>query len=197
MRESGWGFPHSGNPVYQELALESACLPQPKPITIRALGASEWEVFKDFRLHALKIAPGVFASSYDDAMTRSPEEWQLLVSGPTHQVFGLFELSRLIGITAVFASREDPSGQTAMLAMSFLSSEYRGRGLSRLFYEARLDWIRMRPQFKRVVVSHRASNEASRRANRKFGFVETGRGPRVWPDGTMEDEIFYELWVST
>ncbi len=167
-----------------------------EPVTIRALDPAEWEIFRDFRLQALRAAPGVFASSYEAEVTRTPGEWQLEMKGPDHQVFGLFDGEQIIGITAAFTWREDPSGQTALLAMSFIRPEYRGRGLSRLLYEARLDWIRARPQFKRVVVFHRESNGASRRANQRHGFRRTGRRSHVWPDGTAEDEIFYELRIA-
>ena len=164
-------------------------------ITIRPFDPNEWPLFKEFRLQALEAAPGVFATSYEEAAARSPQEWQATINGHDHEVFGLFDGESLIGITAVFTSRDDPSGQTAILAMSFILPEYRGRGLSRLFYEVRIEWIRRQPQFKRVIVSHRASNEASRRANQHYGFVATGRKPHVWPDGETEDEITYELVI--
>jgi RimJ/RimL family protein N-acetyltransferase len=166
-------------------------------IIIRALECSEWVAFRDFRLQALAAHPGVFGAAYATEVTKKPEEWQSTVGGPANQAFGLFDLERLIGITAAFAWREDPSGNTAVLAMSFILPEYRGRGLSRLLYETRLDWIRSRPQFTRIVVSHRASNEASRRAIERHGFRVTHRAPRVWPDGTTEDQIFYELSIPT
>ena len=128
-------------------------------------------------------------------MSRRPEQWQETIRGQSHQAFGLFDGHRLIGMVASFTWRNDPTGQTAVLAMSFILPENRGRGLSRLLYEARLDWIRAQPQFTRVVVSHRASNEASRRANQRHGFRLTGREPHTWPDGTTEDEIWYELRI--
>jgi RimJ/RimL family protein N-acetyltransferase len=165
------------------------------PITIRPFDPNEWPLFKEFRLQALKAAPGVFATSYEEAAARSPQEWQETIRGSAHQTFGLFDGERLIGITAAFTWRDDPSGQTAILAMSFILPEYRGRGLSRLFYEARLNWIRAQPQFRRVIVSHRASNEVSRRANQRYGFVVTGRTQHQWPDGETEDEIMYELSI--
>ncbi len=77
--------------------------------------------------------------------------------------------------------------------MSYLLPEYRGRGLSRLFYEARLRWIVEQERFERVVVSHRRSNEPSKRANERFGFVMTGTARTTWPDGTDDDELLYEL----
>jgi RimJ/RimL family protein N-acetyltransferase len=135
----------------------------------------------------------MFAGSLSEHEQDPPEHWQDTISGLGNQVFGLFDGDLLIGITAVFADRNDPTGKTALLAMSFILPPYRGRGFSRLLYEARLDWIRVRPQFERVVVSHRASNEASRRANQRYGFIPMSRSAHQWPDGTNEDEVFYEL----
>jgi RimJ/RimL family protein N-acetyltransferase len=146
-------------------------------IVIRPFDRLEWDIFKSLRLQALRDEPGVFAATYDSAAALSPEEWQDTIQGPGHQVFGLFDGARLIGITAAFTWQEDPSGETALLAMSFIIPEYRGRGLSRLLYQARLDWIRAHSQFKRVVVFHRESNETSRRAIHRHGFsaVRPGR----------------------
>lgn len=165
-------------------------------VTIRALERFEWEAFRDFRLSSLKASPGVFSFSYDQATAQSPEDWQAAVKGEDHQVFGLFDDERLVGITGAFTYEGDPTGRTAMLVMSFILPSHRGRGLSRMFYEARLDWIRAQPQFRRVVVSHRKFNELSRRANQRHGFEQTKSVPHTWPDGETEDEVFYELEIS-
>jgi len=61
---------------------------------------------------------------------------------------------------------------------------------------ARLAWIRSQGVLRRIIVSHRASNEVSRRAIERHGFLPTRSAPRTWPDGTVEDELFYELRIS-
>jgi RimJ/RimL family protein N-acetyltransferase len=157
-------------------------------IHIRPLDASEWPAFKTFRLGALKAAPGMFATSYDEAAARSPEAWQANIAGPCHQVFGLFDGTHLIGITGVFGRAD-----TAFLVMSFILPAYRKRGLSAMLYQARLDWIRARGKFKRAVTTIRASNEVSQRVCRAFGFTCIGREARTWPDGSTEDELISEL----
>jgi len=165
-------------------------------ITLRPLTKAEWVMVKDLRLHALKTEPGVFVSSFDSEVIRSARQWQETIHGADHQVFGLFDRERLIGLTAVFTSLDDPSGQTALLAYSFINPRYRGLGLSRLLYKGRLNWIKSRPKFKRIVVSHRASNERSRRAILRHGFVLSGKSKRAWPDGTAEWELFYEMNIA-
>ncbi len=164
-------------------------------ISIRALDKSEWEAFRDFRLASLKATPGVFGIHYEVAASQSAQDWQSLIKGTDHQVFGLFDADRLIGITGVFPYNADSTGQTAQLVMSFILPDYRGRGLSSMLYDARLRWIRAQPQYQRAIVSHRKSNDVSRRANQRHGFIQTKVAPHTWPDGVTEDEVFYELCV--
>jgi RimJ/RimL family protein N-acetyltransferase len=166
-------------------------------MTLRPLTESDWAALRRIRLHALQTEPGVYSSTYDLECEKTGEDWRWLAVGDErHQLFGLFEGETIAGITAVFADRDDPSGQTAVLAMSYISPAHRGQGLSRSFYEARLNWIRSKPQFTRVRVSHRRSNDASRRANQRFGFREIGTRETAWPDGGVEEEVRYEMAIE-
>jgi RimJ/RimL family protein N-acetyltransferase len=164
-----------------------------KYITIRALDSGEWDILRAMRLHALKTEPGVFLGAYEDEVKNTEERWKDWLSQDRKCVFGLFDGQNLVGITGVFTSRHDPSGQTAVLGTSYILPVYRGQGYSRLLYQARLDWVAMQPQIRRVVVSHRETNESSRRANQAFGFRRTHVETITWPDGTTGDEICYEL----
>src|ERR1700690_3934146 len=94
-------------------------------IAIRALDRSEWETFRDLRLAALKESPAPYFTVYEEVANWSADAWQDAIRGPGHQVFGLFDRNQLIGITAVFTDREDPAGQTALLAMSYIKPAYR------------------------------------------------------------------------
>jgi RimJ/RimL family protein N-acetyltransferase len=163
------------------------------PITIRPLTASEWRALREIRLFALQTEPGVFFASYDGELGLPDAEWQRRIAGDGCIIFGLFAGNDLIGITGVVADRDDPTGETAVLVMSYIRPAYRGRGLTALLYEARLKWIASQPRFTRTIVSHRASNEASARAVRRHGFTLIDRVPRAWPDGATEDEVRYRL----
>ena len=166
-------------------------------VIVRRLSSEDWKPFRDLRLHALATEPGLFCSTYASEAENTEDDWRELLGGDDRRIFGLFDGERLVGITAAFTWREDPTRETAVLAMSFIAPEYRGAGLARLLYEARLEWIRSVRRFRKVVVSHRASNEPSRRANQRHGFVLVDRAPRTWPDGTTDDELIYALELST
>ncbi len=164
---------------------------------MRPLERSDWRALKDLRLHALRTEPGVFFSSHEREVGAADDVWQDLAAGAGGlQVFGAFDGAVLVGITGVFPHRDDPTGATAALGMTYLRPDYRRRGLSALFYETRLRWIREQPRFTRVAVSHRRSNEASRRAIERARFVRLGALSRTWPDGGVEDELQYELRLA-
>jgi RimJ/RimL family protein N-acetyltransferase len=165
------------------------------PYNIRALGVGDLDAFREMRLRALREHTGFFGVHPDEAEASPDSYWEETLDGRGKQVFGLFDGDRMIGITAVFTDREDPSGETAVLAMSYINPAYRGRHLSRLLYQARIDWAKAQPQFKRIVVSHRADNESSRRANQAFGFVYTGSKEKQWPDGTVALDDCYEMRI--
>jgi RimJ/RimL family protein N-acetyltransferase len=165
-------------------------------ITIRTFAPPEWTLFREFRLAALYAAPGVFSSAFESEQAAPDSYWRAMLTDPTAGVFGLFDDGSLVGLTAVFTARTDPHRQTAVLAMSFILPEYRGQGLSAMLYDARLDWVRTRPGFRRVIVGHRLSNDVSRRANQRHGFQLIDRTSRVWPDGVEEDELTYELRLA-
>lgn len=168
----------------------------PEDVTIRSLIESDWEALREIRLCALRTEPGVFFRSYEEEVDKSDDEWKAWARGGESQMFGLFDGERLVGITGAAPLREDPTGATAVLVATYILPEYRGRRLTSLIFDARLRWIRRQPQFTRVVVSHRRSNEPSGRAIRRHGFVETTTRSRTWPDGVADDEICYEMKLT-
>jgi RimJ/RimL family protein N-acetyltransferase len=165
-------------------------------MTIRPLCEADWEALREIRLLALRTEPGVFFAAYADEAALPDERWRTLARGGDFAIFGLFDAERLVGITGAFVHRDDPSGSTAVLGMSYLFPEYRGRGFASLYYETRLAWIRNQPRFARVAVSHRHSNERSGRAIARHGFRKVGVTSRSWPDGAVEDEVNYELLLT-
>ena len=162
-------------------------------IEVRQLHPDDWQRYRDIRLEALATEPGVYVASHAEAVVRPESAWRERLVSEDGAVFGLFDDDVLVGLTGVLRDSTDCSGKTAVLVMSFIAPAYRRRGLATMFYDARLAWLRRHPRFTRVVVSHRRSNEASRRANHRHGFAFTHAESRTWPDGAHEDELHYEL----
>jgi RimJ/RimL family protein N-acetyltransferase len=163
-------------------------------VALRELTAADWRALRALRLHALQSEPGLFFTPYAIEVDHDEAWWIALAGGDaTHQLFGFFDADRLVGMSGVFRDRDDPSGRTAVLGMSYIMPEYRGTGLVARLYAARLAWARAHPEFMRAIVGHRRSNEPSRRAIARSGFVSTGTRPHHWPDGSDEDYVAYEM----
>ncbi len=167
-------------------------------ITVRKFRPDEWQAYKEIRLLALRTEPHFFSRKYEDEAAVPDQEWEDDLASADLGVFGVFDGDKVIGMTGVIMKDKlDPSMQTAALWGSWIDPVYRGRGISHEMYRARIAWAREHKTARRVIVSHRASNEPSKRANQKHGFVYTHtEKDTVWPDGLMEDQVFYELIVK-
>jgi RimJ/RimL family protein N-acetyltransferase len=155
---------------------------------IRQLGIRDKEVYKNIRLEALQTEPAVFCSTYKREAAFREEEWLTRLNGSNSAAFGLYYDNSLIGITGVVISRP---GEGTFVA-SYIRKEHRGRGLSAMLYQARLDWAQVR-NLEHIIVSHRKSNLASRAANQRFGFRYTHEEMMTWPDGIEEANVYYCL----
>ncbi len=159
--------------------------------SIRLFTPDEWPLYKTVRLKALRSDPKVFGSSFAREEPRPEAEWRQALERKDMGVFGVFDGEQVIGMTGVVIDKDDAG--IAKLWGSWLEPLWRSKGVSEDMYRARIDWAREHETAKKIVVAHRASNIASKKANQKHGFVMTGSAPHLWHDGVTEDEIFYEL----
>ena len=165
-------------------------------ITIRQLTENEWLEFSRIRLQALLTDPRVFSSNYEKESQMTEAEWRERLRAKNNAIFLLYKDETAVGITCVSIDRDDPTKQTALFWGSWLAPDLRGKGLSELMYRTRIDWAKQQPTVGKIVVSHRATNIASKFANQKHGFIFTYKNEKVWTDGAIEDEIFYELKIK-
>lgn len=164
--------------------------------SIRQLNESDWHEFSRIRLKALKTDPEVFGSNYEAESKWTEADWKNRLQSKDSAVFMIYDDETPIGMTGVSFWREDVTNRTAIFWGSWLEPEFRRKGLSDLMYRARFDWVITRPTIERIIISHRASNVASKCANQKHGFVFTRTHEKVWADGETENEVCYELRIS-
>jgi RimJ/RimL family protein N-acetyltransferase len=165
-------------------------------IFIKQLTENDWREFSQIRLKALQTDPLVFGSNYEKESQMTEAEWRSRLQAKDNAIFLIYEKETPIGMTAVSVDRNDPTKKTALFWGSWLAPHFRGKGLSKLMYQARINWAKEQPTVEKIIVSHRASNLASKSANQKHGFVLTHKNEKVWTDGATEDEIFYELEIK-
>jgi len=161
-------------------------------IAVRRLGPADWIPNREIRLEALTEFPGNYFTSLAEAEARSDAKWREMLADPKMAIFGLYDSDALAGLTAIYIANDDPTGKTAGFAMSYIRPAWRGQGHAATLHKARLDWARANGM-TRIIVSHRASNEPSRKAIERSGFTRTGAVLHLWPDGVEEDNVEYEM----
>lgn len=161
-------------------------------IYVRKLEKEDWADFRSLRIEAVKENPHYYLDSPSNAEARSSDHWIRSIENPEGSIFGLFDEAEIIGLAAAFRMAGEFS-DAVKFTMGYIRPAYRGLGLSVLLYDARFDWARAQEGIVRVIVSHREGNEASRAANRKFGFLPYDSGEIVYGDGSRGIDIRYEL----
>jgi RimJ/RimL family protein N-acetyltransferase len=161
--------------------------------TIRQFTPEDLSAYKALRLEALQVEHGTFGNGYEMESKFTDEQWLARLTNPASAIFGLYHGEKLIGITGINVRETDKPGD-AYMTHSYIKKEYRGRKLSRMLYEIRFAWAK-EYGIKRLIIGHKKSNLASQAANQHFGFKYTHSNPRTWADGSVEDDMQYELWL--
>ncbi|MEK7801434.1 MAG: GNAT family protein [Pseudomonadota bacterium] len=165
-------------------------------IQIKRLTENDWEVFRAIRLEALQTNPSVFLKSYEIECKQPASHWMNTLQNHNVAVFALYEGDAVIGLTGAFRVREGAQ-DSVNFGMSFLRPAYRRRGLSTLFYEARINWAKEQAGVNHIDVSHRAGNDASCAAILKFGFTLSNIETIDYPDSTQDKTYRYKLALDT
>lgn len=160
---------------------------------VKKLGFEDWQSYRALRLEALSLHENVYGGSFRDEAAWKDSQWQEMFANGKFAFFGLYADKELVGIGAVFQDRADKTGRTALLAAGYVREDYRGHGYSSLLYEARIDWIVNSGHYDLIAVGHKAGNEASRRANQRFGFNYVGQEVKNWGDGSSGVIHNYEM----
>ena len=154
---------------------------------IRLLLENEAHLYKSMRLEAIQKEPSLFRCSIPAEADLTDTEWQQRIKYP-RAVFVLFDNDKPIGMTSILVTNE----REAYLGQSYIRQEYRGKGLSSLLYEIRMNWA-FKTHLKRLTVSHREINLISKAANQRLGFKYEYSKTDNWLDGSSGEVLYYGL----
>jgi GNAT superfamily N-acetyltransferase len=111
-------------------------------VEVRRVRSGEGEVLRDLRLRSVEDAPEVFGQTLDEALQRSPSEWQRLASeaslGHSRAAFTAWIDAQAVGL--VVARRRPPD--TLALFRMWVDSGRRRRGIGRALIDEAEAWAR-------------------------------------------------------
>jgi GNAT superfamily N-acetyltransferase len=138
------------------------------PIAIRRLTASDWQLFREIRLRALREAPYAFGSTAADAEHLGAAEWRRRLTART--AFAAMQGGLAIGLAAGIVA---DSREAAELVSMWVDPSRRGIGVGAQLVEAVVDWA-TDARFKRLRLWVAAGNDSAERLYARLGFVRTG-----------------------
>jgi GNAT superfamily N-acetyltransferase len=162
---------------------------------VKKFNENDWQVYKAIRLEALSRHEDVYGGSFAGEAALGDDYWQDALARDEQAFFGLYDKGILVGSAGVYTDRDDKTGRTAKLVGGYIREAYRGQGLSRLLYEARIGWIVQSGLFDCITVGHKKGNDRSRGANQNAGFEFVGSEDTVWGDGSLGLLMRYEMRI--
>jgi ribosomal protein S18 acetylase RimI-like enzyme len=166
-------------------------VPGDGPLEVVRVDGSNWRAYREVRLAMLQAAPRAFWTTYEQAASRSDEEWQSLVG----QSLTWLALSggRAVGSVGVFSPPDQPEDECVLVGM-WVDPSARGQGvgeaLVRTVVRAAAEQGR-----RRVVLEVAHENAPALALYERMGFRPTGR-TGVMPHDASITELEMDLLVS-
>lgn len=165
-------------------------------ILIKKLTEDNWRDFKKIRLEAVTYHSHFYLTNFEIESLKDDDYWKNTLSDSYNgAVFGIYVGNTVIGLMGAFRHR-DSKTDTAILGMVYIRDGYRGMNLSDRLYKESIDWAKKQDGIKRILVSHRDDNEASKSTIKKWGFNLYDKMEITYGDKTTGLSHRYELQLD-
>jgi GNAT superfamily N-acetyltransferase len=152
-------------------------------VTVREVGADQWEAVRDARLAALKEAPYAFGSSYAREAPFTREQWLGRLERPDAVTF----LARLPDLAepAGLAGALEEDGMVDIVSM-WVRPAARGGGVGAALVSAAADWARARDH-DTLYLWVTETNAPARLLYERCGFTPTGESQQLPSDPSLAE----------
>jgi ribosomal protein S18 acetylase RimI-like enzyme len=150
--------------------------------TVRVFRDSEWQIYRDLRLRALKDSPSAFGTTYDESLMHPDEYWISRLAGlsPDADLPMLAECDRRPAGLA-WGKIEPTEPSTAHLFGMWVAPQYRGHGVGRMLLMRAVQWARSQ-RVESVVLGVTCGNTAARALYESIGFTPIGTPEPIRPN---------------
>jgi len=158
---------------------------------IRRLVAADAQTFRDFRAHALTVAPEAFGEALEEHLAQSVETTaaRLGEHSDSSFVLGAFEGSQLCGTVGFFRQDRIKRCHKGWIWGMFVDAPWRGSGLGKQLLQEAITLARNLPDIRQIQLSVVAAQEPARRLYLSLRFEPWGLEPRaLLVDGKLLDE---------
>ncbi len=165
-------------------------MPEPQPVTVCRLVATDWQAYRAIRLAMLQESPSAFGSTHDDAASFDEVLWKQRL---TDNAVLLARVGATPAGSVMFSEGGATDPADGSLFGMWVDPGFRRTGVGRALVVAVVSQARAAGK-RRVVLHVVADNTAARRLYEREGFVATGQSvPYPHDDQLTEVEMVLVL----
>ncbi len=155
-------------------------------VTIRRIGVDDVEAFRRIRLEALREEPLAYASSYEDSVVLTDEDWRSRMREP---VLAAFRGDEPVGLAGLVRQGPSKMAHRASIVMVYVRKSLRGTGVADGLIDAVIEEARAMG-IVQLELAVTAENRSAVRFYERKGFAEIGRVPgALMHEGREIDDI--------
>ncbi len=156
--------------------------------TIKQLGADDWQIWKNFRLEALKNSPESFGSFYEEELNWTNSDFQNSLT--KSDIFGVFVDNSLISCAGFYSLNSAKTKHRGVIWGMYTKPECRGQGIASALIQTIINHAKSRvTQLHLTCVT---SNLGAVALYKKHGFKIYGEEPNSLK---IENQYFNEYMM--
>ena len=165
-------------------------------LSVAVAGPRDWRDVRAIRLEALQSEPVAYSASYEETLAWPDKHWRQRLANDQSMVFLARARSRPIGMVGGYLSSDEGDDSVAVVFGTYVTSEYRGRGIGRLLLTSLIQRLSAFPQITTIRLGVTETQAPARRLYESMGFQVVGKteegivvGDRRYEEFIMERRV--------
>ena len=166
-------------------------------MNIRLLEESDAIEYRELRLEALQNNPEAFATTYEDEIKKTFEDYRNRLSRKDFWTFGAFDNNQLIGVVTLIREQGHKLRHRTSIVAMYVTSEGRRKGTGKSLMLLAIQHAKQMEGIEQIYLSVVTTNTAAIRLYQSLGFEVFGTEKRAMKssDATYWDEYHMVLYL--
>lgn len=162
-------------------------------VKIVELEVTDWAIYRELRLIALKESPLAFGSTFHEALNKVAEDWRGRLESRNFITLFAKEGNKLIGTVAAMFHTKERNSHVATIIGNYVIKDYRGKGVGSNLMRKIIEKIEERPGIIKINLQVAETQKPAIDLYKKYGFKEVGTQKKELSlDGKFYDVVLME-----
>ncbi|MBD3280731.1 GNAT family N-acetyltransferase [Candidatus Dojkabacteria bacterium] len=157
------------------------------------LDVTDWSIYRELRLQALKESPLAFTSTLHESLDKVADYWRGHLDSKNSVMLFAKERGKLVGTVAAVFNDKKRLSHIAEIAGNYVRKEHRGKGIGSMLMEGIIEEIKDRKKILKINLKVAKTQDAAIGLYEKFSFLKVGvQKKELSYDGKYYDLVLME-----